>query len=131
MVADDVDSACLKQRQSSRELSLEETKQTFAKQQARLLAEHAKAMSARDREFETLEEECRDLTQHIKAALDTRAVNSAIYEDKTELEKLQLGRTEVECDAVKPTLELCGRARRCTQTSGTADTLNRQMKVSE
>ena len=39
-----VDSACLKQRQSYRESSSEARKQTFAKQRARLLAEHAKAM---------------------------------------------------------------------------------------
>ena len=84
-------------------------KQTFATQRAMLLAEHVKAMSARDRELDTLKEKCRGLTQRLKAALDTCAVNSAICDDKTELEKLQLGRKEVECDALKPTVELCGR----------------------
>ena len=126
VVADDVDSARLKQRQSSRESSLEEMKETFAlqqaswllaehpKAQARLLAEHAKAMLARDRELDTLKETCRDLTLHLKAALDTRAVKSAIYRDKTELEnilkvsakeKSQLGRKQVECDTLNQTLE--------------------------
>ena len=124
VVADDVDSAHLKQRQSSRESSLEEMKETFALQQARLLAEHAKAqatllaehakaMLARDRELGTLKEKCRDLTLHLKAALDTRAVKSAIYKEKTELEnilkvsakeKSQLGRKQVECDALNQTL---------------------------
>ena len=84
-----VDSACLKQRQSSRESSSEARKQTFAKQRARLLAEHAKAMLARDRELETLEEKCRGLTQQLKAALDTHV-----------MEKLH-----VECDALKQTIE--------------------------
>ena len=54
-----------------------------AKAQTRLLAEHAKAMMGRDRELDTLKEKCRldtlkekcsDLTLHLKAALDTRAV---------------------------------------------------------
>ena len=109
-----VDSACLKQRQSSRESSSEARKQTFAKQRARLLAEHANAMLARDRELETLEEKCRALTQQLKAALDTRVMNSAIYDDKPKLEnviklsakeKLQLRMKQVECDALKQTIE--------------------------
>ena len=109
-----VDSACLKQRQSSRESSSEARKQTFAKQRARLLAEHAKAMLARDRVLETLEEKCRGLTQQLKAALATRVMNSAIYDDKPKLqnvikrsakEKLQLGMKQVECDALKQTIE--------------------------
>ena len=57
-------------------------KQTFATQRAMLLADHAKAMLARDRELDTLKEKCRGLTRQLKAALDTCAVNSAIYEDK-------------------------------------------------
>ena len=84
-----VDSACLKQRQSSRESSSEARKQTFAKQRARLLAEHAKAMLARDRELETLEEKCRGLTQQLKAALDTHVMD----------------KLHVECDALKQTIE--------------------------
>ena len=109
-----VDSACLKQRQSSRESSSEARKHTFAKQRARLLAEHAKAMLARDRELETLEETCRGLTQQLKAALDTRVMNSAIYDDKPKLEnviklsakeKLQLRMKQVECDALRQTIE--------------------------
>ena len=47
VVADDVDSVCLKQRQSSRESSSEARQQTFARQRAMLLAEHAAAMLAR------------------------------------------------------------------------------------
>ena len=109
-----VDSACLKQRQSSRESSSEARKQTFAKQRARLLAEHSKAMLARDRVLETLEEKCRALTQQLKAALDIRVMNSAIYDDKPKLEnviklsameKLQLRMKQVECDALKQTIE--------------------------
>ena len=80
-----VDSACLKQRQSSRESSSEARKQTFAKQRA----EHAKAMLARDRELETLEEKCRGLTQQLKAALDTHVMK----------------KLHVECDALKQTIE--------------------------
>ena len=94
----------LKQRQSSRASSSEAKKQTFATQRAMLLAVHAKAMLARDREVDSLKEKCRGLTQQLKAALDTCAVNSAIHGDKTEL-----GRKEVECYAMKPTIELCGR----------------------
>ena len=124
VVADDVDSACSKQRQSYRESSLEEMKDTFALQQARLLAEHAKAqtrllaehakaMMGRDRELDNLKEKCSDLTLHLKAALDTRAVKSAIYKDNSELEnilkvsvkeKLQPGRKQVEYDALNQTL---------------------------
>ena len=99
----------LKQRHSSRASSSEARKQTYATQRAMLLAEHSKAMLARDKELATLKEKCRCLSQQLKAALDTCAVNSASYEEKTELEKLQLGRKEVECDALKPTVELCGR----------------------
>ena len=104
-----VDSACLKQRQSSRESSSEARKQTLAKQRARLLAEHAKAMLARDRVLETLEETCRGLTQQLKAALTTRVMNSAIYDDKPKLENvIKLTAKEklhVECDALKQTIE--------------------------
>ena len=89
-----VDSACLKQRQSSRESSSEARKQTFAKKRARLLAEHAKAMLARDRELETLEEKCRGLTQQLKAALDTHV-----------MENLQMEKLQVECDGLKQTIE--------------------------
>ena len=120
MVANEVDSACLKQQQqtclkhSSRESSSEAIKPTFAKQRARLLAEHANAMLVRDRVLDTLEEKCRGLTQQLKAALDTHVMNSAIYDDKTELEnviklsakeKLQMGMKQVECDALKQTIE--------------------------
>ena len=94
VVADDTDSVCLKQRQSSRESSSEARQQTFARQRAMLLAEHATAMVARDGELETLEEKCRCLTQQLKAALHTH-----VLEEKRS-EKLQ-----VECNALKETKE--------------------------
>ena len=94
VVADDVDSARSKQRQSFRESSTEARQQTFAKQRAMLLAEHATAMLARDSELETLEEKCRCLTQQLKAALHTH-----VLEEKRS-EKLQ-----VECIALKETKE--------------------------
>ena len=94
VVADDTDSVCLKQRQSSRESSSEARQQTFARQRAVLLAEHATAMVARDSELETLEENCRCLTQQLKAALHTH-----VLEEKRS-EKLQ-----VECNALKETKE--------------------------
>ena len=94
VVADDTDSVCLKQRQSSRESSSEARQQTFARQRAVLLAEHATAMVARDSELETLEEKCRSLTQQLKAALHTH-----VLEEKRS-EKLQ-----VECNALKETKE--------------------------
>ena len=109
-----VDSTCLKQRQSSRASSSEARKHIFAKQRAKLLAEHAKAMLAGDGVLETLEETCRGLTQQLKEALDTRVMNSAIYDDKPKLEnviklsakeKLQLRMKQVECDALKQTTE--------------------------
>ena len=74
VVADDVDSVCLKQRQSSRESPSEARQQTFARQRAMLLAEHAMAMLARYSELETLEEKCRCLTQQLKAALHTHVL---------------------------------------------------------
>ena len=74
VVADDTDSARSKQRQSFRESSSEARQQTFAKQRAMLLAEHATAMLARDSELETLEEKCRCLTQQLKAALHTHVL---------------------------------------------------------
>ena len=94
MVADDVDSVCLKIRQSSRDSSSEARQQTFARQRAMLLAEHATAMLARDSELETLEEKCRCLTQQLKAALHTHV----LVEKRSE--KLQ-----VECNALKETKE--------------------------
>ena len=94
VVADDTDSARSKQRQSSRESSSEARQQTFARQRAMLLAEHATAMVARDGELETLEEKCRCLTQQLKAALHTH-----VLEEKRS-EKLQ-----VECNALKETKE--------------------------
>ena len=94
VVADDMDSARSKQRQSFRESSTEARQQTFAKQRAMLLAEHATAMVARDSELETLEEKCRSLTQQLKAALHTH-----VLEEKRS-EKLQ-----VECNALKGTKE--------------------------
>ena len=45
-------------------------------------------MLAGDRELETLEEKCRGLTQQLKAALDTRVMNSAIYDEKPKLENV-------------------------------------------
>ena len=94
VVADDTDSARSKQRQSFRESSTEARQQTFAKQRAMLLAEHATAMLVRDSELETLEEKCRCLTQQLKAALHTH-----VLEEKRS-EKLQ-----VECNALKETKE--------------------------
>ena len=94
VVADDMDSARLKQRQSFRESSSEARQQTFAKQRAMLLAEHATAMLARDSELETLEEKCRCLTQQLKAALHTHV-----------LEEKRSERLQVECNALKETKE--------------------------
>ena len=51
-------------------------------------------MLARDTELETLEEKCRGLTQQLKAALDTHV-----------MEKLQMEKLQVECDALKQTIE--------------------------
>ena len=53
VVAEDMDSALLKQRQSFRESFSEARQQTFAKQRAMLLAEHATAMLARERHRRT------------------------------------------------------------------------------
>ena len=94
VVADDTDTARLKQRQSFRESSSEARQQTFAKQRAMLLAEHATAMLARDSELETLEEKCRCLTQQLKAALHTHV-----------LEEKRSERLQVECNALKETKE--------------------------
>lgn len=54
--------------------STEAIKQTFAKQRARLLAEHAKAMLVRDKEIESLQEKCCSLTEQLKAALDAQVL---------------------------------------------------------
>ena len=94
VVADDTDSARSKQRQSFRESSTEARQQTFAKQRAMLLAEHATAMLVRDSELETLEEKCRCLTQQLKAALH----NHVLEEKRSE-------RLQVECNALKETKE--------------------------
>ena len=51
-------------------------------------------MLARDRELKTLEEKCRALTQQLKAALDTHV-----------MENLQMEKLQVECDALKHTIE--------------------------
>ena len=55
-------------------------KQTFARQRARLLAEHAKAMLVRDRELDSLEEKCRALTQQLKAALDAHVMVGVAFD---------------------------------------------------
>ena len=94
VVADDTDSARSKQRQSFRESSTGARQQTFAKQRAMLLAEHATAMLVRDSELETLEEKCRCLTQQLKAALHTHV-----------LEEKRSERLQVECNALKETKE--------------------------
>ena len=94
VVADDTDTARLKQRQSFRESSTEARQQTFAKQRAMLLAEHATALLVRDSELETLEEKCRCLTQQLKAALHTHV-----------LEEKRSERLQVECNALKETKE--------------------------
>ncbi|KAJ8312521.1 hypothetical protein KUTeg_009894 [Tegillarca granosa] len=93
-----------KQKDDTGHQEADHLKKVFARQRAKDLAEHAKAMLTKDREIEELRKKCQELADQLSNADFLGPENAQMYGEKEELE-IELTQKKIECETLYKEIE--------------------------